>query len=275
MNSSYTFRALILGATLFAAGSVQASTVTASAVVDWSQFSITGIDIGLGTPSIDWSFRDTTLSTQVFVQSGPDTGFLSQFGSISNWASPLDLASALLGSEARATGDAATLGVHASNGTGFGFTSASATRGGSYTVIGTGLVMFTVPYELTGLASISVDAGFGDFGSVSGQIWLNATSATSSQNSNAGETVFNSVFAGFPGDVQTFALSGVLTAVLSVNDGAFGNFSLSSSASSNAVLGGGGSPIPLPAAVWLLAGALLALLGFRPGRRDSSLRGAE
>lgn len=264
MRSSRFSLVLLACSSCLLSGFAPASTLHANGSINWSQFSVVGIDIGHGTPTVTWHFQDSSVSMQVFAQSGADTGFTSQFSNINNWSTLLGASGSLLGGHANADAGAATLSAQSSSGLGFSSTSASASRGGSFSVNGTGLLVFSVPYTLSSITSIDFDAPFGDSGSAFGQLSISASSFSFGQDSSSSESVYANTFASFPGDTQSLSFSGILFAALSVYDGGSGVFSVSASTNTGGFLSQAAtSAIPVPAAVWLMASALLALIGLR------------
>lgn len=142
---------------------------------------------------------------------------------------------------------------------------ATSTRTATFSMAGDGLIVFQVPYTYTISASLPEENGPGlSFGNASVGGVLPATKLLGDGSSESSTRVSKSIALFSAGDEGGDG-SGFLTAALGVQDGDSGGLSLNLSAYAHSIELASGSPVPVPAALPLLAAGLLGLLGLSHG----------
>jgi len=234
----------------------EAAVISASAVIDWSTFKITPIDIGQGLPTLTWNNQN-------------DSGYAGNCCSgisenASNWSTgTLATASAATSSSsssASASTSANQIKADTSiNGT-FPYQSlyfnSHSQRSGNFTVQGSGLFLFQANY------SLAEDAGTGSNASANSSVsfYLNSTNGGGGGGGGVVGQTFNRYL---NSGSLPIAESGILAVALAFNDGWTGNFSAGTSTSVSSYDYGGGGSVPLPAAFWLFGSALLGVASLR------------
>ncbi|MBX6423201.1 VPLPA-CTERM sorting domain-containing protein [Thermosulfurimonas sp. F29] len=236
-------RVFLLAVVLVLAGAVwgRAAVVNgASAYIslDWSRAEIQGIDVGDGVPTIS-SWSNLNQEAEAYA------GEISSSNSSKDWSTPLDVSASAPGASAEVelsenimSATASALGNNA-----FG----DGERYGSFTVNGTGILLFKVPFhwEMT-----NVKGGW-----TSVWAWGGVWRDQSEESGYYSDTSINI----YHDDVGQWSEDGWLVLSSYFNDGDVGHISIGIGASAS-------SPVPLPAGVWLL-GAGLAGLGIAERRR--------
>ncbi len=237
------------------AGAALSSTTHASALIDWSTFSITGYALGTNqAPSF-------TLTGQSSITSS----------SVSDW----------LSWNSEVTNTAGSVGVNIA-GTAPGVGSGSAQRNGSLAVSGSGFLVISANYALSaGISSVSCAEYF-----CYEQNAANASASfdlvNTSGNGNHQSRVLPTINLG-NSSVSKDQKQGTLSVGVLVNDGDILNFSSSVSAFAREIIGSsvtgnagdfgstlvnapvsaGIAAVPLPGTAWLFGSTLLGLLGWR------------
>lgn len=255
---------LLLGSVAGFSTNAYAASANSLATINWDSLSISFIgNIGLGDPQLD-TLSDTTLANALsngvnpVVSAGPNTtldwdnGSFAQaetgndhYNGTSTAETPNSTPGSNFKSESHVFSDRQGWIVDVNS---------KALRSGEFTAIGEGFVLVTVGYTLFAEAGDGGTLLPGDTASASASInalLRNLTSTSSAVTvSDAGLT------AGF-GEVVTD--TGLIGVMLFFRDGDRGHLDISalSSASTSS------SPIPLPAAGWLLGGALMMMAARR------------
>lgn len=233
------------------AGVASSSTTNASAIIDWSTFTITGYSLG-------------PASAPSYILSGQNSDATSSISDWVNWSSNV--------SNTGSSFAASTEGMGPGNG------SASAYRTANLTITGSGFLAISAHYILN--AAINgfgcADADCSDHNSA------NASVAFSLENfsSNVEHAAFSEANIGL-GNSWDWPYSGLtldqregtLFVSVLVNNGDILNFSSLVSAEARQMAENGGAPssVPVPAAMWLFGSALLGVVGF--SRRRQTVAG--
>ncbi|NOV31714.1 hypothetical protein [Methylomonas sp. ZR1] len=251
----------ILVLSLCLAQSAEAATVSASAVIDWSTFKITAIDIGNGLPTVTWSNQYDT--SQV------NNGYYNNaYDSAANWSSGTSTTESLSTSTYSRSASSATsinqINANAALNGSFPYQSLSASsssqRSGSFTVQGSGLLIFEANYSLMG------DLGASSNASASFNLSYYNGGNSGSVNQNVNQYLSTGSAAVTENDILSVALV--------FKDGWSGSFSANTSAS---VYGydygtGGGGSVPLPGAFWLFGSVLAGAASLRSANTMRRMR---
>ena len=242
MKKKIAVLALGLMAGLFSgqeADAMVASGPTAYAELDWSTFSLVGVNIGLGLPTYTWEYQ--------YDSSDALAGIVYDNDFQNNWT--IGTSAEVFGSYAYA--ETTTSSVNAYSSLDFdeaSNASSSSSRYGQLTVTGTGLLVATIDYSW----KVTLNKDQEGVQSSDTQCYL----GLSGKNSQAvGQGYSNGHLPPWSGPVSYFEEdSGKLVAALYVVDGMVVDFNAYASSSVSA------APVPVPAAAWLLGSGLFGLL---------------
>ncbi|MBD9359651.1 hypothetical protein [Methylomonas fluvii] len=251
---TYLFSILVLPLCL--AQSAEAATVSASAVIDWSTFKITAIDIGNGLPTLTWSNQyDNSQVNYGYYYNAND--------SAANWSSGTSTTEGLSTSTYSRSASSATsineINANASLNGAFPYQSLSASsssqRSGSFTVQGSGLLIFEANYSLMG------DLGASSNASANSNASFNLSYYNGGNSGSVNQNVSRYLSTGSAPVTE----NDILSVALVFKDGWSGSFSANTSAS---VYGydygtGGGGSVPLPGAFWLFGSVLAGAASLR------------
>ncbi|WP_020483915.1 hypothetical protein [Methylomonas sp. MK1] len=253
---TYLFSLLVLP--LCAVQSAEAATISASAVIDWSTFKITAIDIGNGLPTLTWSNQND--NSQV------NYGYYYANDSAANWSSGTTATETVsTSSYSKSASSSTSISEIKSNAFIDGVfpyqglsASSNSQRSGSFTVQGSGLLLFEANYSLT------EDVG------TSSNSWANSDISFNLSYYNDGHSgsVNHNINRYISNGSAPVAETDVLSVALVFKDGWSGNFSANTSVSVSGYdygSGGGGS-VPLPGAFWLFGSALATAASLRSAR---------
>lgn len=251
---TYLFSILVLPLCL--AQPAGAATVSASAVIDWSTFKITAIDIGNGLPTLTWSNQ--------YDNSQVNNGYYyNAYDSAANWSTGTSTTEGLSTSTYSRSASSATsineINANASLNGAFPYQSLSASsnsqRSGNFTVQGSGLLLFEANYSLMGNVGTSSNASASSSASFNLSYYNGGNSGSVSQNIN------RYLYTGSAPVTE----SDILSVALVFKDGWSGNFYANTGAS---VYGydygtGGGGSVPLPGAFWLFGSVVAGAASLR------------
>ena len=220
------------------------STTQASAIIDWSTFTITGYGLGLN-------------AAPIFTLNGQSSNASSSVSDWVSWTSDTP-------------NNAHLLGAHI-EGTGAGTGSANASRSANLTISGSGFLVISADYAINAVIAANNCYGYYcyDQNSASASVNFNVNnnslitsgSSASQDNLSLGNPGWNNAYSG----LTSAHKQGILSVGLMVNNGDILNFSSALYASAH---DNGLSPItnvPVPAAIGLFGTGLIGLVGL--GRR--------
>ena len=243
------------------AGAAWSSGIQASAMIDWSTFSVTGYGLGANpAPGFTWSGQGSNTASSV-------SDWLS-------WDSELANNSQAFGVSVSGTGA----------GTGYG----SAQRNGGLTISGSGFVVISANYQLNAaISGISCDGYYCyDQNAANASVSFDLTNTSSNGNHQSHTQPSINLGNSWLSSLTSDHKQGTLSVGVIVNDGDILSFSSAVSAYAHDVglsfegVGNGSgdsawnaygvnpAAVPLPGAVWLFASALLGQAGIRRQRRS-------
>ena len=257
---------LLLAGALLTTQPTTAAPVSASASIDWSTFSVTPIDTGSGLPSLTWNSQtdSSTANSGCYWY-----GCNSNTDSASDWVTGTSVVANTSTSKFNASAAGRTSASLVQSSTAFDAAnptntywnnSDNATRSGSFTVHGDGVLLFKANYNIAATAA----GGISDSSSSN----MSASFALSTYNGDSSGTSNQNINRYLSSGQSPLAETGTLTVALLFHDGWTGSFSANTSSSlSYNGYGGGGNPVPLPSAFWAFASALSGMVSFLRRKR--------
>ncbi len=234
----------------FASAVKSAPLAVGQAWFDWSGLNISTVDIGYGQPTITWLD-----SWEGYVEASANEEFQSN---TSDLTTSLSVSATQGGASALAIINPSTnsMSVDAeTGGVGENYANAYALRHVEFTVSGTGLVVFSVPYHI----EVSLYGGeYAEAGSHA-ELYLSNYYPESYLNNIRESYSYADLYKNLSNDgLGSWSDDGILAVALFFNDGETGYFeaSLNSDAYSS-------SPVPLPSTLLLFGGGFLGLISFR------------
>ncbi|NOT83412.1 MAG: VPLPA-CTERM sorting domain-containing protein [Methylococcaceae bacterium] len=237
-----------------------AALITAGAVIDWSTFKITPIDIGNGLPTLTWITQNDSSNANSNASCyyyGCGVG-VSEYAS--SWSAGTLATESSANSIANRSASAATSGsqIKADASINGSFVdqyyvnpSSNSQRSGGFTVQGNGLLLFQANYSLADNLGVAASG--------------TASSGVNFSLSSNGDGGYGSANQGFNRAISNgsapIAETGILTVGLIFGNGWGGYFTGSTNASVSSY--GSVNSIPLPAAFWLFGSALAGFAGLR------------
>lgn len=217
-------------AMLFSTGTAYSAS-TATALIDWSTFTITAINLGSGLPTYTLSDESSAVYS------------LAETDSAYDWTSSIVANSA----DGLASADEDSINATSTNGS-----FAWAEREGIFTISGSGLLLFQADYAL----SVATDT-INDYASAHIEFFAETESDTGFEYYFSISDLYteNNL-------VSSLEKNKTLSLAFVVNDGDIVRFGASANAYTS-------SPVPVPAAVWFFSSALIGLIGFNNRKNNA------
>ena len=226
----------------FSAPLAQAAYVAESnAILDWSTFTVMGIDIGYGEPQISWLSQNEEVSASANEDYQHDYAY--------NWNSSLNVVASDENAKSSAWIDVENNKMGASSGSsGNSWAYASASRHGDFQVSGTGIVMFMIDYEINvALNNSATDAWASSYVSI--EISNNDYTRWSYSSAEIWKSLWD-------GEIGSWSDDGMLVAAMFFYDGEIGHFDAWASTDSS-------SYVPIPSTLLLLGSGLIGVLAIK------------
>ena len=237
---------LAIGVFWCLASVVKAAPIAVSqAWFDWDRLQIQTISFGSQPLTITWNTNDEDVWVSAYEEYQSD--------SAPDWTTPLNVSAAWGGASASAAMDSQKMEVYSASGMGSDNPAhAFAGRYGEFTVSGTGVVVFSLPYHVEVTLS---DAPEGTNANAGVDAWLYLGTNDEIRNTRSDAGLWKSLVVDGPG---SWSDDGILVVALYFNDGEGGYFEAGLDSDTYA-----SSPVPLPSALFLLGGGLLGVAGCR------------
>lgn len=259
---------LLLATALAAVQPAGASTMTGQVTFDWTTFTVTPIDIGLGLPQLTWTNQsdDTGASYYGYYWNPGITDHASDWTTGASATQTQNSSKFSLSTSGSTTATellaSSSLTLPGSDYAYWNFSSYSQ-RSGQFTIDGTGILLFQVEYT----ASAQSDSTRYGWLTPNAQltVYSDGNDGSGSSNSRFSQGLYNNA-----SDPVSLNDSGILQVAMLFRDGWTGSLQAESSLSGyvSGSEGGGGNPVPIPPAVWLFGSALGILLQRRQHSRN-------